>query len=591
MPRFVAWCLLSWLLGPAAVLAQIAFVDVAADAGLDFAHQNGMAGQYYFSEMMGPGVAFVDVDDDGDLDIYLVQGGPLSATGDPLSAAADGAAVSDRLFRNQLVETGQLAFVDVTEAAGVGIATEYGMGVATGDFDDDGRVDLYLTNFGRNQLLRNEGADGVVRFRDVTDEAGAGDPRWSVSASFADLDRDGRLDLFVANYVDFALAIHKTCRNYTGAPDYCSPLAYGAEPDRLLRNISDGSGGRFERTTASAGMSKTYGAGLGVVATDLDGDGWIDLYVANDQSANQMWMNRQWRRDGGQDGGRFVDESLLGGTGVNAEGQPEAGMGIAAGDPDGDGDVDLLVSHLVRETHTLYTNEGGGFFDDTTRASGLAQASWDATGFGTVWLDADSDGLLDLAVANGAVKHLEHLVRAGDPYPLHQPNQLFRNVGLGPEGLRFEDVTKQAGDAWALSEVSRGLAVGDVDNDGDPDLLVGNNQGPVRLLRNDSVRNDSARTGGWLGLRVLEASGRDALGAHVRIECKGGAPIHRAVHTDGSYASASDPRVLVALGATTVDHVEVTWVDGVREVFAGSQVKPGEYSTLRRGSGQARKGE
>lgn len=561
-----------------AAAGQIAFVDVAADAGLDFEHQNGMVGQYYFNEMMGPGVAFVDVDDDGDLDVYLVQGGLLSTTHNE-------SALSDRLFRNQLVETGKLAFVDVTDAAGLGGTTEYGMGVATGDFDDDGRVDLYLTNFGRNQLLRNEGPgnDGVVRFRYVTDDVGAGDARWSVSATFADLDRDGRLDLFVANYVDFALAIHKTCRGYTGAPDYCSPLAYGAEPDLLLHNVGE----RFERATASAGMAKTYGAGLGVVATDLDGDGWIDLYVANDQSANQMWMNRQW----GAGDGTFVDESLLGGTGVNAEGQPEAGMGIAAGDPDGDGDVDLLVSHLVRETHTLYTNQGGGFFDDTTNASGLAQASWDATGFGTVWLDADSDGQLDLAVANGAVKHLELLVRAGDPFPLHQPNQLFRNVGSGSggagrDGVRFEDVTKSAGKGWELSEVSRGMAVGDVDNDGDPDLLVGNNNGPVRLLRNDSPRK-----GSWLGLRVLEASGRDALGARVRVERKGSSPIYRVVHTDGSYASASDPRVLVALGDTTVQSVEVTWVDGVREVFDGSQIKTGAYSTLRRGSGQTVKSD
>lgn len=545
----------------------VAFDEVASEVGLDFRHQNGMTGEYYFSEMMGPGVALVDIDDDGDLDVYLVQGGPLGP--------GEGAPPTDRLFRNQLVETGKLEFLDVTRESGVAMANEYGMGVATGDFDDDGRVDLYLTNFGRNQLLRNEGLnrDGVVTFRDVTEEVGAGDARWSVSATFADLDRDGRLDLFVANYVNFALAIHKPCRNYTGAPDYCSPMAYGAEPDRLLRNT----GGRFERATTAAGLDKAFGAGLGVVAADLDGNGSPDLYVANDQSANQMWMN--------QGAGTFTDESLLGGTGVNAEGRPEAGMGIAAGDPDGDGDVDLVVSHLVRETHTLYLNLGGGFFDDKTRDSGLAQPSWDATGFGAAWLDFDSDGLLDLAVANGAVKHLEHLVREGDAFPLHQPNQLFRNVGPGKDGPRFEDVTQQAGDAWQLSEVSRGLAVGDVDNDGDPDLLVGNNNGPVRLLLNQTPRK-AAGTSTWLGLRALETSGRDALGARVTIVPKGGAPIHRYVQTDGSYASASDPRILVALGGATVERVEVTWVDGIKEIFPSTSVPAGTYSKLRRGSGQ-----
>ncbi|MDA8017852.1 MAG: CRTAC1 family protein [Thermoanaerobaculia bacterium] len=554
--------------------AEPVFDERAAELGLDFVHRNGMRGEYFFSEMMGPGVALADVDGDGDLDVYLVQGGPLASR-------SSAQLPTDRLFRNDLIETGQLAFTDVTVAAGLTLATEYGMGVAAGDFDDDGRVDLYLTNFGRNQLLRNEGIDdrGQVRFRDVTDEAGAGDRRWSVSASFSDLDRDGRLDLFVANYVDYALAIHKPCRNYTGAPDYCSPLAYGPEPDRLLRNV----GGRFERATESAGLAKTFGAGLGVVAADLDDNGWTDLYVANDQSANQMWMNQG---ESAGSGPRFADESLLGGTGVNAEGRPEAGMGVAAGDPDGDGDVDLLVSHLVRETHTLYLNQGGGFFDDRTQDSGLAQASWDATGFGAVWLDFDSDGNLDLAVANGAVKHLEHLLRAGDPFPLHQPNQLFRNLGAQPAGPRFEDVTPRAGEAWALSEVSRGLAVGDVDNDGDPDLLVGNNNGPVRLLL-----NRTPRSGAWLGLRLLESSGRDALGAHVRIDREGSRAIRRTVRTDGSYASASDPRILVTLGTGEVTRIEVTWADGTRESFSSSMVKPGVYTTLRRGSGGAKTAE
>ncbi len=548
------------------------FTEVAAEAGLDFVHHNGMSGQSYFSEMMGPGVALVDVDDDGDLDVYLVQGNDLK----PASADGGEAPLYDRLFRNDtaLGADGRtrLRFVDITEDSGLR-ARGYGMGVATGDYDNDGRVDLYLTNFGANELWRNLGTDaqGRTRFAEVSQQAAADDRRWSVSASFADLDRDGWLDLAVANYVDFALAIHKPCRSYTGAPDYCSPLAYAPVPDRLLRNLGAGGdvGARFERAESKAGLDKTFGAGLGVLSRDFDGDGWLDLYVANDQSANQMWINR---RDF-----TFVNGALLAGTAVNAEGRPEAGMGVAAGDVDGDGDTDLIVSHLDRETNTLYINDGGGFFEDLTQKSGMARASWDVTGFGLAWLDVDNDGDLDLAVANGAVKRLEHLVRAKDPFPLHQPNQLFENLGDG----RFADISRRAGAAFALSEVSRGLAVGDVDNDGDADLLLGNNNGPVRLLLN-GVGQDAP----WLGLRLLTVDGRDALGARVTLE-RGTAPsMVRQAHSDGSYASASDPRVLFGLAdSPPLSGLWVTWPDGSRERFPVPTKD--RYHSLRQGTGTA----
>ena len=551
-------------------LAQTApeplFVEATDSSGLAFTHVNGMSGRYYFSEMMGAGVALLDFDDDGDLDVYLVQGHVLG-TSDANQRP------SDRLFRNDLDRGQGLRFVDVTQASGIAAMTEYGMGVATGDFDNDGRTDLYLTNFGRNQLLRNEGpgADGQVTFRDVTRQLGAEDPRWSVSASFADLDRDGWLDLYVANYVDFALAVHKPCRSYTGAPDYCSPLAYGAVPDRLLHNrgAADGRHAGFERAEAAAGLEAVYGAGLGVVTSDLDGDGWPDVYVANDQSANQLWIN--------QGDGTFVDDALLAGTAVNAEGRPEAGMGIALGDADGDGDPDLVVSHLDRETNTFYVNQGGGFFEDRTAKSGFALSSWDSTGFGLAWIDLDNDGLLDLAVANGAVKHLEALVRAGDPFPLHQPNQLFRNRGASG----FEEVSSQGGAALAHSEVSRGLAVGDLDNDGVSDLVVSNNNGPARVLLGRGGAGVP-----WLGLRLVEPSGRDALGAQVEVQRAGAPSIWRRAHSDGSYASASDPRVLVGLGdSPRVTGVSVLWPDGSRERFAVTET--GRYHTLRRGEGSA----
>ena len=554
-------------LAAAEARAQPLFRDVAAEVGLEFVHHNGMSGRTYFSEMMGPGAALVDVDGDGDLDVFLVQGHDLGAEGGRTDAAH-----RDRLFRNDIVRGAdgkpRLRFTDITAESGLD-ARGYGMGVATGDYDNDGRVDLYLTNFGDNQLWRNLGVDGDgrVRFVEVTQEARAEDRRWSVSASFADLDRDGWLDLVVANYVDFALAIHKPCRSHTGAPDYCSPLAYAPLPDLLLRNRGKGTGPvTFERSSA---LAKVPGAGLGVLARDLDGDGWIDLYVANDQDANRLWLNRREFT--------FVDEALLAGAAVNAEGRPEAGMGVAAGDVDGDGDPDLIVSHLDRETNTLYINEGGGFFEDRTGKSGMATASWDFTGFGLGWIDFDNDGDLDLAVANGAVRHLEHLVRAEDPFPLHQRNQLFENLGGG----RFADATERAGPAFALSEVSRGLAVGDVDNDGDADLLVANNNGSVRLLR-----NEVGQKAPWLGLRCITTSGRDALGAQVVLERGEAPPLVRLVSTDGSYASASDPRVLFGLGGSPpVTGLNVTWPEGRVERFPVPET--GRYHTLRQGAGTA----
>ena len=545
------------------------FREVASEAGLDFVHYNGMSGKTYFSEMMGPGAALVDVDGDGDLDVYLVQGHDL---GKSEGAGEKRGNHRDRLFRNDTTHDArgkpQIRFVDITEKSGLD-ARGYGMGVATGDYDNDGQVDVYLTNFGENQLWRNLGLGegGVVHFEQVTRAARAEDRRWSVSASFADLDRDGWLDLVVANYVDFALAIHKPCRSYTGAPDYCSPLAYAPLPDLLLRNRGGTAGSvRFERKSA---LSEVPGAGLGVLARDLDDDGWVDLYVANDQQANRLWLNR---RDF-----QFVDEALLAGTAVNAEGRPEAGMGVASGDVDGDGDLDLIVSHLDRETNTLYINEGGGFFEDRTGKSGMATATWDFTGFGLGWLDYDNDGDLDLAVANGAVKHLEHLVRAKDPFPLHQRNQLFENQGNGS----FREVGEAAGPAFALSEVSRGLAVGDVDNDGDPDLLVANNNGPVRLLL-----NEGGQEAPWLGVRCLTRHGRDALGARVVLERASAPTIVRLVQTDGSYASASDPRVLFGLkGSPKATSIVVRWPDGLSERFQVPET--GRYQTLRQGTGTA----
>jgi hypothetical protein len=543
------------------------FVDAAESAGLTFVHFNGMSGEHYFNEMMGGGAALIDYDNDGDLDVYLVQGHMLGrgkTTADAWLPPHHPEPLTDRLYRNDLQRgtdgSRVLRFTDMTEASGT-LPAGYGMGVTTGDYDNDGWVDLYVTNFGSNQLLRNRG-DGT--FEDVTAATGTDDRRWSVAATFLDFDRDGWLDLYVGNYVDFSLASQTACLLPSGAQTYCSPGAYRPEPDSLFRNRGDG---QFEDVSIRAGIRTEYGAGLGAVAADFNGDRWIDLYVANDQMPNQLWINRQ--------DGSFSNEALMAGVAVNQDGQPEASMGVDALDFDADGDVDLVMTHIDQESNTVYVNDGSGLFEDASFRTGLGLPSLIYTGFGTGWFDYDNDGWLDLLVVNGAVIDLEPLIRAGDPYPLHQINQLFRNLGTG----KFEEITSQAGKVFELSEVSRGAAFGDVDNDGDTDVVVVNNNGPVRLLLNQ-VGQDRP----WMGLRAV-GRGRDMLGAEVIVSRPDGPLLSRRVHTDGSYASASDPRVLIGLGQeSSVSRVEVRWPDGGVEEWDGLNV--GEYTTLRQGDGR-----
>ena len=547
------------------------FTDGAAAAGLDFVHFNGMSGEYYSAEIMGPGGALLDFDNDGDLDVYLVQGrmlGPGKTLADALfpPPSGTGPEAGDRLYRNDLQVqangTRTLRFTDVTAGSGLGIRG-YGMGVATGDVDNDGWIDIYRTGLGANHLFRNNG-DGT--FADLTARAGADDPRWSVSASFVDYDRDGWLDLYVGNYVDPRLEDRIECFNRTGEKDYCGPQRYVPAPDRLLRNRGDGT---FADVTAAALRGGEYGPALGVVAADLDGDGWQDLYVANDGEPNQLWLNQ---RDG-----TFLDGSWLAGVAVNRDGNAEGSMGVDAGDFDGDGDDDLFMTHIATETNTLYINDGGLFEDRTARA-GLGPPSLPYTGFGTAWFDFDNDGWLDLLIANGEIRTQEALVRANDPFPLHQRNQLFRNLGNG----RFEEVGDAAGSMFRVSEVSRGAAFGDVDNDGDTDVLLTNNNGPVRLLINRiGDRNP------WVGLRLVGASGRrDMLGARVAVFRGGGAVLWRRARTDGSYVSANDPRVLFGLGETaSVDRVRVVWPGGRAEEWAG--VGANRWTTLIEGTGRS----
>ena len=560
------------------------FTDRAAATGLDFVHFNGMSGEYYSAEIMGPGGALLDFDDDGDLDVYLVQGqmlGPGRTLEQSLVAPPAGRPLTDRLYRNDLEihadGTRTLRFTDVTAGSGLDVAS-YGMGAATGDYDGDGRIDLYRIGLRDNHLFRNNG-DGT--FADVTAQAGVNDARWTAAASFADFDRDGRLDLYVANYVDPRLDDDLECFSRTGEKDYCGPNRYPPVPDRLYRNRGDGT---FADVTLEALRGGEFGPALGVVAADLDGDGWTDFYVANDGEPNQLWMNRG--------DGTFEDMAWLAGAAVNRDGRPEGSMGVDAGDFDADGDDDLFMTHIATETNTLYVNDGLGLFEDRTVRVGLGPPSLPFTGFGTGWFDFDNDGWLDLIVANGEIRTMEALARVNDPFPLHQRNQLFRNLGNG----RFAEVSGEAGAVFELSEVSRGTAFGDVDNDGDVDVLLTNNNGPVRLLINEAAGGNR-----WVGLRLVGASGRDMLGARVAVfhrsvasatlptrpqgRADAGPPLWRRARTDGSYVSANDPRVLVGLGGTAaIDRIRVVWPDGGVEEW--DDVAADRWTTLVEGTGR-----
>ena len=569
--------------------SQPVFVESAAELGVDFAHFNGMTGELYFAEHMGSGAALADFDGDGDLDLYLGQGHLLGPPGEA-AASAGGQSLRDRLFQNDL-DAGELRFTDVTAESGLD-ARGYAMGAAVGDIDNDGDPDLYILNLGANQLWRNDSERGAIRFTDISAGSNAADPRWSAAASFLDFDADGLLDLFVGNYVEFRVAIHKQCASAEGVLDYCGPKAYQAEANRMLRNLG---GGAFEDWTSRLGIADLKRPTLGTVAADFDGDGLLDVYVANDQHANALLLN--------QAGTGFVDDAALAGAAVDAAGQPQASMGVLAEDLNGDGLVDLFMTHLHRETNTLYVNLGDGLWDDATRSSGLGRPSFLYTGFGTAALDYDRDGELDIAVANGAVKRIDEQFRASEPLPLRQKNQLFRGLGEG----RFAEVPDF--ESPSVAEVSRALAAGDLDNDGDRDLVVANNNGPVRILINEG-RPPSEQ---WAGVDLRlpgedEATpGRRALGAWVGVASGNGAASGtgapsggdaasgsdaesggdvrgwRRFHTDGSYAAANDPRVAFPAGDGP-PAVVVAWPDGERETFR--LPGRGRYFTLVRGGGE-----
>jgi enediyne biosynthesis protein E4 len=535
------------------------FTDRTTEAGISFVHFNGMSGAYYFPEVMPPGVGLFDYDNDGDLDLFLVQGRMLG-TGTPLRPPSN--PVKSRLLRNDLHVaangTSTVRFVDVTEHAGI-TADGYGMGVAAGDIDNDGWTDLYVTNFGRNQMLRNN-RDGT--FTDISTRSGTNHDGFSVSAAFVDYDRDGWLDLYVGNYVVYQIANDQRCSNLAGVRTYCPPQVYRAQPDRLYRNRGDGT---FADMTAQALVGPDFGRALGVATADFDGDGWIDIYVANDGTENILWTNQR--------NGTFRNTALLAGVALTAEGQAEASMGVDAGDFDNDGDEDLFMTELNGEGSNLYVNAGNGFFDDRGARSAVGPLSLQYTGFGAAWIDFDNDGWLDLLSVNGRIQAAEGDTRG--PFPLEQPPLLFRSLGNG----RFEDVSAAAGPAFRMPHVGRGAAFGDIDNDGDQDVVIGNDAGPTRLLINNVGNRNH-----WVGLRLVgQRTSRDMVGARVELTRNDGSVLARRARSDGSYASANDPRVLVGLGTTGgPSRVRVRWPNGQMDEW--SDVPADRWTTLVEGS-------
>ena len=519
------------------------FEEIAARAGVTFVHRSGHQQKHLLPEIMGGGAALFDMDNDGFLDLYLVQSGDLS-----LHSSA-----GNRLYRNR----GDGTFEDVTERSGAGVDA-YGMGVTAGDFDNDGFTDLYVTGFGHNVLLRN---DGKGRFTDVTAKAGVASAGWSTSAAFVDYDGDGWLDLFVAHYLDWRPSAEVECFSLTGVPDYCSPASYDLpSAASLYHNNGDGT---FTDVSARSGIQTAVGNGLGVVAGDFDGDGRIDIFVANDRTPNHLWLN--------QGGGRFREAALTMGCALDQDGTAKSGMGVDAVDVDDDGDLDLLVVNLDGESDSFFRNQGRTFNDDTVRA-GLRTTSRPFTRFGMALLDFDNDGYLDLYEANGRVGRQSELY-SSDPYA--EPSLLFR----GFAGPRFEEVTPRGGTSPRLVATSRAAAFGDIDNDGGIDIVVVNRDGPPHLLHNVVKQR-----GHWMGLRVLDHHGRDALGASVTMTV-GSRTIRRDVRAAYSYLASNDPRVHVGLGKETTAHnVDVRWPDGTRESFG--DIPADRITVLRRGSGR-----
>ena len=551
------------------------FTEVTESVGIDFIHQPGRFGSYFAPEIMGGGAAMLDYDSDGDLDLFFVNGTFRSVPGGP---EADGQDLAQESTRNRLYrQEADGQFVDVTKGSGLEDPGVFGMGVAVGDVNNDGLPDVYLTNYGPDRLLLNT-SEGV--FVDITDEAGIDNRRWSTSAIFFDYDQDGWLDLFVANYLDYVPG--RVCIESTGKQGYCGPNRFPRTPDILYRNLGgDGecdSRACFADVSQSSGIAGKLGAGLGVVCADFNQDSRPDIYVANDSHANFLWIN--------QGDGTFSDEAILVGAAYDRVGRGQSSMGLAMADMNDDEQPDLVITHLASETNALYLSSENHFEDGSVQ-SGISAASFPYTGWGVVLLDLDHDGDLDLAVANGRIarKEDDSQLPSGSAFdgsnpwsPYFETNQLLINDGTGA----FQLLASRDDAFLKGQEISRALVAGDIDNDGDLDLLVTNIAGQARLFV-----NNAEKSGNWLSVRAIDPryGDRDAYGAWIKVQVDARS-WRQHLNPSSSYLSSHDPRVHFGLGQVeSIDKIEVVWPDGSREMFRGGPVN--EFRVVARGAGEA----
>ena len=508
---------------------SVQFVDVTTEAGITFKHVNGASDQKFYLETMGAGAAFLDYDNDGDLDLYIVNGAPLP--GFEMDTPP-----TNVLYQND----GNGGFVETTKQAGVG-DVGYGMGCVAADYDNDGDTDLYVTNFGKNVLYQNNG-DGT--FSDMTIHAGVGNgEKWSSSCAFLDYNHDGNLDLYVVNYLDYDVTTDQDWFDPRGRRIYSNPQVYAGVSDTLYRSNGDGT---FTDVTRQTGVYNKTGKGLGVTCGDYDNDGRIDIYVANDTTPNFLYRN--------SGNGRFVDIGPFAGAAYNEHGVAEGGMGVDFGDYNNDGSLDIFVTNFSNETNTLYHNTADGALVDFTNIAGLGEVSFLKLAFGTKFFDANNDGALDLFVANGHLYPTE-----SDALEYAQTDQLFLNTGEGG----FVDASEQSGEHFSVRMVGRGAAFGDYDNDGDTDIFVVNlNQEGVLL------RNEGGNEHNWLAIKTVGVtSNRDGIGARVEVVAGSRSQI-KEVQAGSSYLSGHDLRLIFGLGTEIkAETVKITWPSGVEQTL------------------------